>query len=144
MAVKVRMGEKELLQAMKQAVVMLMLDSQGGEDGDSDEDDASPGDGEEEDSADSDEDEEHGEPLAVFGCFVSVRFLCTLLEYCEYSRTSASLGQSLLHQASGCSISQHQIVPAVRAGQSRPVGGRAGPVRDKKRAGGISPSCCGS
>ncbi|KAL3141212.1 hypothetical protein ABBQ38_003551 [Trebouxia sp. C0009 RCD-2024] len=61
MAVKVRMGEKELLQAMKQAVVMLMLDSQSPDDGDSsDEDDASPSDEEEEDSAGSDEDQEHG------------------------------------------------------------------------------------
>ena len=51
MAVQVRMGEKEILQAMKQAVVMLMLDSHGDEDDDDDvdveeegdNDDASPG-----------------------------------------------------------------------------------------------------
>ena len=36
MAVKVRMGEKEILQAMKQAVLMLMMDSQEQEGGSSD------------------------------------------------------------------------------------------------------------
>lgn len=77
MAVKVRMGEKELLQAMKQAVVMLMLDSQSPDDGDSsDEDDASPSDEEEEDSAGSDEDQEHGEPLDCLD--ISSAFSCVL------------------------------------------------------------------
>lgn len=57
MAVKVRMGEKEILQAMKQAVVMLMLESQGEDEDDSDDDDASPG-----DCDGSEDEEEHGEP----------------------------------------------------------------------------------
>ena len=80
MAVKVRMGEKEILQAMKQAVVMLMLDSQGPDEDDSDVDEASPGEGEEDQSSGSDEDEEHGEPLAtVLGCFLN--FLSIILAF---------------------------------------------------------------
>jgi hypothetical protein len=39
MAVKVRMGEKEILQSMKQAVVMLMMAQEDDEDSDEDEDD---------------------------------------------------------------------------------------------------------
>ena len=50
MAVKVRMGEKEILQSMKQAVVMLMMaqeedEEDSDEDEDNDDDDAEIGDG---------------------------------------------------------------------------------------------------
>lgn len=65
MAVKVRMGEKEILQAMKQAVVMLMLGSQGGDDDDNDEeeeeDDDNESPGSDADEEDEEEDDEGGE-----------------------------------------------------------------------------------
>ena len=67
MAVQVRMGEKEILQSMKQAVVMLMLGDQGDEDDDDDDeeeeeigdDDVSPGSNAEE--ADDDDDGKNSE-----------------------------------------------------------------------------------
>ena len=54
MAVKVRMGEKEILQAMKQAVVMLMLDSEDQEDASGGDDSNDGVDDDESDGADHD------------------------------------------------------------------------------------------
>lgn len=65
MAVQVRMGEKEILQAMKQAVVMLMLGSQGGDDDeeedDEDDDDDNESSGSDAEEEDEEEDDEGGE-----------------------------------------------------------------------------------
>lgn len=55
MAVKVRMGEKEILQSMKQAIVMLMM-AQEEDDEDSDED---------EDDVDDDDEIGDGKPAGV-------------------------------------------------------------------------------
>lgn len=53
MAVKVRMGEKEILHSMKQAVVMLMMAQ--------DEDEEDSDDGEEDGDDDDEEDDEEGQ-----------------------------------------------------------------------------------
>lgn len=142
MAVKVRMGEKELLQAMKQAVVMLMLDSQGPDDGDSDEDDASSpdDDGEEEDSAGSgDQHQEHGEPQASWMLCQRSLVFSSVLQRLKIHRVlkerTLLLSRARVCRASGCRVNQYQRWGG-RAGQSGLSGGKG---RARMRAGASSP-----
>ena len=90
MAVKVRMGEKEILQSMKQAVVMLMMAQEDDEDSDEDEDDL-----------DDDDEIGDGEPAddlfaQMQSCF-STDCACCCLHLVQHSQLARSQAEKVQH-----------------------------------------------
>ena len=98
MAVKVRMGEKEILQAMKQAVVMVMLDSEDQEEEGSSSDD-------EEDGSEDDADQENTTDCKPQ--VISCKKLCAM--YSSVAHLEPAAAYMLLHTCLS-TATQHMVL----------------------------------